>query len=141
MEKENLEVFIASSWGGDGLSTHHWYILENGKRIKRWTTRGYETNRKKAIEESFIRAIKHIEKKGYTEVTFYSSDMDLCMSMNLAVDDIKTASTNMKYIISKLRQYECDFQLVRDSDKRIQLAYYYTDQLLETVQRREGVSA
>lgn len=140
MKEVVWEVFIASAWDKDGLSTHHWYLLKDGRRVKRWTTQGYESNRKKAIEETMVRALRYIEKKGIVGAIFYTSDRELCISMNQAVDNPATQSTNMKFITSKMYQYECEFILVRENDKRIELAYHYANQLMETIKRRKGVS-
>lgn len=142
MEEEVVyEIYVASAWDRDGLSTHHWYLTKNGKRTKRWTTRGYESNRIKAIEETMARALRFVEKKGLVGVTFKSSDVDFCIALNKAVDDYENVSTNMKYIVNKLYQYECQFELVREHDKKIKLAYHYCNELMETIKRRDGVSA
>lgn len=141
-EREDvLEMYVGSAWDRDGLSTHHWYLTKNGVRTRRWTSRGYESNRIKSIEETMVRALRHIEKKNLIGVIFKSLDVEFCIALNQAVDGIGELSTNMKYIVHKLYQYECQFELVRNHDKKIQLAYHYCDQLMETIKRREGVSA
>lgn len=128
-----IKIYTDSSFK-NGVSTHHYFVMKDGKRIKRRTFIGIDDKSTKAEATTVIKALQMTLKKGWRNVTIYTDSLVTVFG----VKNGKFKNEDFKYIAHLLKVTNSNIQWKYRRHHRIMKADAECRKMMETKLRRLG---
>jgi len=126
-----IKIYTDSSYK-DGVSTHHYYVMNGNKRIKRRTFIGFDESSNKAEATTIIKALQMVLKKGWENVTVHTDSLVTVFGVKHG----KFSNEDFRYIAHLLKITKSNIQWKNRRHYRIKIADTECRKMMKTKLRR-----